>query len=72
MFSMMIRIPQETVRLPIQSMVEEIIAAGRMSRQQHLQLTSMMLADQRMSDEDRRQINRVLDYIQTGRVRLIR
>jgi hypothetical protein len=42
-----------------------------MNRQEHLQLTSAILSDYRITDEERRQINRVFDYIQTGRLKLV-
>lgn len=52
-------------------LVERIISSGQLSRQQHLQLTSLMLSDYRVSDEDRRQINRIFDYVQTGRLKFV-
>jgi hypothetical protein len=55
----------------IPQMVERIIATGHMNRQEHLQLTSAILSDYRITDEERRQINRVFDYIQTGRLKLV-
>jgi hypothetical protein len=67
----MIRSVQDSARVAISTVVEQILAAGEMSRQQHLQLTSAMLADRQINEEDRRQINRVLDYIQTGRIKLV-
>ncbi|MDX2215273.1 MAG: hypothetical protein SFY66_18560 [Oculatellaceae cyanobacterium bins.114] len=57
--------------LNVAALVERIIAAGAMNREEHLQLTSTILADDRISEEERRQINRVFDYIQTGRLRLV-
>jgi hypothetical protein len=58
------------LNLAIQPIVEQIIASGKMSRQQHLQLASAILADQQLTDEERRLINRVFDYVQTGRLKL--
>lgn len=52
-------------------LVEQVIAAGQMNRSEHIQLTSALLADHFISDEERRRINRVLDYIQIGRLRLV-
>ncbi len=42
-----------------------------MTRQEHLNLTSILLAEQRLTDADRNKINRVFDYIQTGRLKLV-
>lgn len=42
-----------------------------MSRQDHLRLTSAILSDNEITEEERRQINRAFDYIQTGRLKLV-
>ncbi len=57
--------------IPVQSLVEQIITTGQMSRKDHVQLTSAILSDQRITDGDRQQINRVFDYIQIGRLKLV-
>lgn len=59
--------PTENIR----RLIEQILNQGHMSRKQHLLLTSAILSDQRITEDDRRQINRVFDYIQTGRLRLV-
>lgn len=53
------------------SMIEKILSTGRITRYQHFQLASTLLGNPAMADEERCQINRVFDYIQTGRVRMI-
>jgi len=55
----------------IKQLVDRIIASGQMTRQEHLSLTSSLLSAHRLSDEERTQINRVFDHIQTGRLKLI-
>ncbi|NJR63714.1 MAG: hypothetical protein HC769_36050 [Cyanobacteria bacterium CRU_2_1] len=67
----MVWIADSKSKLTIKPMVEQIIVTGQMSRNQHLQLTSAMLSDPKITYEDRRQINRIFDYIQTGRIRLV-
>jgi hypothetical protein len=62
---------QNKLSLDVKSLVDRIIASGQMSRKEHLQLTSALLSDTKISEEDRRQINRVFDYIQTGRLKLV-
>ncbi|WP_367161485.1 hypothetical protein [Fischerella sp.] len=42
-----------------------------MSRQDHKLLTSNIHPNGYLNDAERRQINRILDYIQTGRLQLI-
>ncbi|MBF2045977.1 MAG: hypothetical protein EDM05_036495 [Leptolyngbya sp. IPPAS B-1204] len=67
----MVWITESRPSAAIRSLVEQIIAAGQLSRQEHLRLTSTILADYQLSDEDRGHISRVLDYVQIGRLRLI-
>ena len=55
----------------VKQMIEQIFSAGHISRQEHLKLTSAILSDYELTDEDRRQINRIFDYIQTGRLKLL-
>ncbi|MBC7969729.1 MAG: hypothetical protein H7Z11_06330 [Verrucomicrobia bacterium] len=55
----------------IHQLVDRILAVGEMSRQEHLKLTSILLAEQKLTNGDRNKINRILDYIQTGRLKLI-
>lgn len=55
----------------IHSIVERIISAGQINRQEHLQLTSAILSDYKITDAERREINRIFDYIQIGRLKLI-
>lgn len=51
--------------------MEQAIASGRLSRKEHLKLTSLLLAEQVISNEERDQINQVFDYLQAGRLKLI-
>jgi hypothetical protein len=68
----MVRLAQGKTRLKmIKPAIEQILQTGEMTRQQHLQLTSDMLSDHQMTDEERRQINRVFDYLQVGRLKLV-
>jgi exopolysaccharide biosynthesis protein len=65
------RSDSEKVKHAITRTVNQILVSGRMSRQEHLYLTSALLADQRITDEERLQINRVLEYVQTGRLAVV-
>lgn len=62
---------QSKFSLGIRSKVENIIQSGQISRQDHINLTSTLLSTTKMSDEDRIQINRIFDYIQSGRLKLV-
>jgi hypothetical protein len=67
----MVRLAQGKTRLRmIKPTVEQILEKGKINRQEHLQLTSAMLSDHQMTNEERRQINRVFDYLQIGRLQL--
>ncbi|MBD1863293.1 hypothetical protein [Trichocoleus sp. FACHB-46] len=61
---------QSKSSLSIKIITEQIIQAGQLSRREHLQLTSIILSDSKLSSEDRRQINLIFDYLQTGRLKL--
>ena len=52
-------------------MVDRIVASGKITRREHLFLTSALLSDDKISEEDRHQINRIFDYIQIGRLKFI-
>ena len=55
----------------VQPLVAQIITSGKMSRREHVQLTTAILADQQMTNDDRQQINRLFDYVQIGRLRIV-
>lgn len=57
--------------LAVNKIVERIILSGKISREDHNALTYTVLVDGEISDSDRRQINRIFDYIQTGRLQLV-
>lgn len=55
----------------IQQLIAQTLSAGRLTRREHLLLTSTLLSASRMTDEERRQINRILDEARTGRLKLV-
>jgi hypothetical protein len=55
----------------VKPIVDRILSSGRMSRQDHTLLTSTVLANGDINDEDRRQINRIFDHVQTGQLKLM-
>jgi hypothetical protein len=57
--------------LAVESLVNRIIRFGKMSRKDHMLLTSIVLSDGEVSESERRQINRIFDYIQSGRLELV-
>jgi uncharacterized tellurite resistance protein B-like protein len=65
------RTSQNRSNLTISQMVERIVASGKLTRREHLVLTSAILSDDKISEEERHQINRIFDYIQIGRLNFI-
>ena len=65
------RTSQNKSNLTIAQMVDRIVASGKIARREHLSLTSAILSDDKISEEERYQINRVFDYIQIGRLHFI-
>ncbi|AOY83712.1 hypothetical protein BJP36_31150 [Moorena producens JHB] len=63
--------PERQSNLDIETMVNQMITRGQLSRQEYLQLTSAFLCDYNISDAERHQINRIFDNVQTGRVKLV-
>lgn len=67
----MVRTSQSKLNLTIPQLIDKILAVGEITRQEHLQLTSAILSDFNLTDDDRRQINRIFDHIQMGRMKII-
>jgi hypothetical protein len=57
-------------KVSIPQMVQSILDSGKITSGEHLQLTSAMLADDKTSEEERHQINRIFDYLQIGKIKL--
>ena len=57
--------------LTVQSLVKQVLTARRITRKEYLQMVSTLLADPELSDEERRQINRIFDYIQINQVTIV-
>ncbi|AFY44244.1 hypothetical protein [Nostoc sp. PCC 7107] len=57
--------------IAIKKIVDKIISSGKLSRQDHALLLSQVFADDLINDRVRRQLNRILDQIQTGQLKLI-
>ena len=55
----------------LHQLIEQVVDSGQLSRKEHLHLSWILLTEGRISEVDRVQINRVLDYVQTGRLKLV-
>ncbi|MBF2007010.1 hypothetical protein ACF3DV_01380 [Chlorogloeopsis fritschii PCC 9212] len=69
--NLMYKTIEDQAELAVEKIVNRILASGKMSRKDHILLTSSALANGELSDESRRQINRVFDYLQTSRLKLV-
>lgn len=52
--------------------IEQILETNEIARPEHLLLTNAILSGKNISDEDRRQINRIFDYLQVGRIKIVK
>jgi hypothetical protein len=55
----------------VRQISEQILSVGQISRQEYLRLTSAILAETELSDEERHQINCIFDQIQTGLLKMV-
>jgi hypothetical protein len=51
--------------------VERILNTAQLSRQEYLHLVTTFLSDYKVTDEERRQINRIFDDLQIGRMKIV-
>jgi hypothetical protein len=57
--------------IALKTLVDKIIFSGKLSRRDHKLITIFLSDDDDMTEGDRRQINRIFDYIQSGQLKLI-
>jgi len=62
---------REPSSLSIARQTQKILDAGYLSRQDYFQLVTAVLSDLSTTETERRQINRILDNLQMGRLELI-
>lgn len=52
-------------------LLDRILTSGQLDRSEYLKLMSAILSDSQITDAQRNEINRIFDYVQTGRFTLI-
>lgn len=52
-------------------LLDRILTSGQLDRSEYLKLMSVILSDSQITDAQRHEINRIFDYVQTGRFTLI-
>ncbi|MBO0349076.1 hypothetical protein J0895_08165 [Phormidium pseudopriestleyi FRX01] len=55
----------------IHQTIERILEINEISTQEHLQIANVLLSGKNITDEDRRQINRIFELIQSDRIKII-
>ncbi|GEM_PF-3713328 len=65
------KLEQIKPNLSLKQTVDRIIDSGQIKRQEHMRLTAEILGSEDTSTDSCYQINRILDYIQMGRIKLI-
>jgi hypothetical protein len=55
----------------LQQITNRILAIGYLSRFEYLQLVTTFLSDYKVTDDERNQINRIFDNLQTGRLKIV-
>lgn len=66
----MLRTSQNKPGLAINQITDRIIANGRITRNEHILLTSAILSD-KLTDYERYQINRIFDYLRFGKIKIV-
>ncbi|HTL87908.1 MAG TPA: hypothetical protein VL134_00815 [Leptolyngbya sp.] len=64
----MVRTAQSRSNLSTQRILDRILELRQLNRHEHLHLASLLLANHRLSPEERRQINHIFDQIQSGQI----
>jgi hypothetical protein len=67
----MLRTPQNKPNLGIYQMIDRITSSGKLNRRDYLLLTSTLLSDEKITEEERHQINRIFDHVQVGRLKFV-
>ena len=55
----------------LEKTIAQIINTGCLNYQQHFQLTTLCLSNLNINDNQRQEINRVFDLLQTGKIKLV-
>lgn len=56
-------------KISISQLTDRVINSGQLSHADYLKLMSAILSDKEITESERNQVNRVFDYVQTGRIK---
>jgi len=57
--------------IPIDQLIDQILAARRISRKDQNYVMSILLSKPRLSDKEQRQISQIYDGLRSGRIRVV-
>ena len=63
--------PENQSTVNVAQLVEQCILSRKISRRQYHQLSVVILADGQIDEEERHQINRLFDAIQSGQLKIL-
>lgn len=58
-------------QIKVQELIERILESAEIRRPEQMELTTALLADKYVTEEQRREINRIFDQIQAGRITIL-
>ncbi len=62
---------QTESKLDLDQLLDKIFIAGTVTRPEYMQLTTVILSEKLITNEDRKQINRVFDQIQSNHIKIV-
>ena len=62
---------QTQSNVTLAQLIDSTFVSGQLNRSEYLKLMSAILSDSQIVDAERHEINRIFDYVQTGRLKLI-
>ncbi|GAB4301257.1 MAG: hypothetical protein Fur0025_41360 [Oscillatoriaceae cyanobacterium] len=57
--------------IKVKELIERILESAEIRRPEHMELNTALLADKYVTEEQRREINRIFDQIQAGRITIL-
>ncbi len=58
-------------QIKVQELIEQILESAQIRRPEQMELTTALLSDKYINEEQRREINRIFDQIQAGRITIL-
>lgn len=62
---------QTESKLDLDQLLDKIFTSGTVTRPEYMQLTTTILSEKLITNEDRKQINRVFDQIHSNHIKIV-